>query len=135
MWAYGSRTAGIASRWGVQATGLIVPPVVKQLSDGAVLEKFKEFVGAQGRDVSFIDDPEKFPKAKYVRKLSAQKRGYIHTVNAGMVARGVRILAENSDDTLDYAVGVSDVMKVGMQIKQGEPLMMIHIGSKAPNHR
>ncbi|MDR2436397.1 MAG: thymidine phosphorylase [Puniceicoccales bacterium] len=105
--------------------------IVKQLSDGIALEKFKEFVGAQGGDTSYIDDPEKFPKAKYVRKLSAQKRGYIHTVNAGMVARGVRILAENSDGTLDYAVGVSDVMKVGMQIKQGEPLMMIHYNDES----
>jgi pyrimidine-nucleoside phosphorylase len=105
--------------------------IVKQLSDGAALEKFKEFVGAQGGDISYIDDPEKFSKAKYVRKLSAQKRGYIHTVNAGMVARGVRILAESPDGTLDYAVGVSDVMKVGMQIKQGEPLMMIHYNDES----
>ncbi|MDR3273752.1 MAG: thymidine phosphorylase [Puniceicoccales bacterium] len=105
--------------------------IVKHLSDGTALEKFKEFVDAQGGDTSYIDNPEKFPEAKCVRKLSAQKRGYIHTVNAGMIARGVRILAENSDGTLDYAVGVSDVMKVGMQIKQGEPLMMIHYNNES----
>ncbi|MDR0595365.1 MAG: thymidine phosphorylase [Puniceicoccales bacterium] len=105
--------------------------IVKHLADGTALEKFKEFVEAQGGDVSYIENPEKFPEAKHVRKLSAQKRGYIHTVNAGMIARGVRILAENSDGTLDPAVGVSDVMKVGMQIKQGEPLMMIHYNDES----
>jgi pyrimidine-nucleoside phosphorylase len=105
--------------------------IVKRLSDGSALDKFKEFIAAQGGDVSYIDDPEKFPQAKCVRKLSAQKRGYIHTVNAGMIARGVRILAERLDGTFDYAVGVSDVMKVGMQIKQGEPLMMIHYNDES----
>jgi pyrimidine-nucleoside phosphorylase len=105
--------------------------IVKRLSDGTALDKFKEFVGSQGGDISYIEDPGKFQEAKYVRKLSAQKRGYIHTVNAGMIARGVRILAENTGGTLDYSVGVSDVMKVGMQVKQGEPLMMIHYNDEA----
>lgn len=106
--------------------------IMKKLSDGSALEKFKELVEAQGGDVSYIDNPEKFPEAKYVRKLSAQKRGYIHTVNAGMIARGVRILAESADSGIfDYSVGVSDIMKVGMQIKQGEPLMMIHYNDES----
>lgn len=105
--------------------------IVKKLSNGEALEKFKELVSSQGGDVSYIERPENFPEAKYIRKLSAQKRGYIHTVNAGMIARGVRILAENPDGTLDHSVGVSDIMKVGMQIKQGEPLMMIHYNDEA----
>ncbi|MDR2577066.1 MAG: thymidine phosphorylase [Puniceicoccales bacterium] len=100
--------------------------VQKSLSSGAAFEKFKEIVAAQGGDISYLDDMEKFPKAQFVRKLPAPKRGYIHTINAGMVARGVRLLAERPDGTLDPSVGVSKIMKVGVQIKQGEPLMMIH---------
>jgi pyrimidine-nucleoside phosphorylase len=100
--------------------------IIKKLSDGSALNKFKELVAEQGGDTSYIDNPEKYPKAKYSRKLSAQKRGYIHTVNAGMVARGVSILSKKSDGTIDHTVGVSGIMKVGMQIKQGEPLIMIH---------
>jgi pyrimidine-nucleoside phosphorylase len=100
--------------------------IIKKLSDGSALEKFKEMVGEQGGDTSFIDNPDKYPKAKYARKLSAQKRGYIHTVNAGMIARGVKILSKKKDGTTDHTVGVSGIMKVGMQIKQGEPLIIIH---------
>ena len=100
--------------------------VTKKLSDGSALQKFKELIAAQGGDVSFIDNPEKFPKAKHVKKLVAQKRGYVHTVNAGMIARGVQLLSQKEDGTTDYAVGVSDIMKVGLQVKQGEPLIMIH---------
>ena len=100
--------------------------VQKSLSSGSAFKKFKEIIEAHGGDASFIDDTEKLPKARFVRKLPAPKRGYIHTINAAMIVRGVKILAQKADGTLDPAVGVSKIMKVGIQIKQGEPLMMIH---------
>lgn len=108
--------------------------VERHLTDGSALEKLKDLVKAQGGDASYIDDPEKFPKAKYIRKLPAPKRGYVHTINAAMIARGVHILGAGKDkpsDKIDYAVGVSEIKKVGTQVKQGEPLMMIHYNDEA----
>ncbi|HOO93140.1 MAG TPA: thymidine phosphorylase, partial [Opitutales bacterium] len=90
------------------------------------LQKFREMIQAQGGDPAFIDDPSLLPKAKHVRKLPAPKRGYVHTINAGMIARGVQILATDSKGKIDPAVGVSEIKKVGTQMKQGEPLIMIH---------
>ena len=89
---------------------------------------------AQGGDTSYIDHPEKFPQARHIRKLPAPKRGYVHTINAAMIARGVHLLGagrENPHDKIDYSVGVSEVKKVGTQVKQGEPLMMIHYNDEA----
>lgn len=100
--------------------------VRKHLQDGIALAKLREMIAAQEGDVSYIDDPEKFPKAKYVKKLPAAKRGYVHTIHAGMLVRGVQILARKRDGSIDHAVGVSEVKKVGYQVKQGEALMMIH---------
>ena len=105
--------------------------VQRSLKDGSALKKFKEIVAAQGGDTSYIDDPDKFPTAKHVRKLPAPKRGYVHTIDTGMVARGVRILAEQKNGKLDPAVGVSEIKKVGAQMKQGEPLMMIHYNEES----
>jgi pyrimidine-nucleoside phosphorylase len=108
--------------------------VQRHLADGSALEKFKELVQAQGGDVSYIDHPEKFPQAKHIRKLPAPKRGYVHTINAAMIARGVHLLGagrEQAHDKIDYAVGVSEIKKVGTQVKQGEPLMMIHYDDEA----
>jgi pyrimidine-nucleoside phosphorylase len=105
--------------------------IIKKLSDGSALDKFKEMIREQGGDTSYIDNPSKYPRAKYSRKLSAQKRGYIHTVNAGMIARGVSILSKKKDGTTDHSVGISGVMKVGMQIKQGEPLVMVHYNDES----
>lgn len=104
--------------------------VEKHLKNGTALEKFKEMIKAQKGDVSYIDDPSKFPVAKYVRKLPAPKRGYVHTINAGMIARGVQILAQTKKG-YDPAVGVSEIKKVGTQVKQGEPLMMIHYNDES----
>jgi pyrimidine-nucleoside phosphorylase len=108
--------------------------VQRHLSDGSALEKFKELVKAQGGDTTFIDHPDKFLHAKHIRKLPAPKRGYVHTINAAMIARGVHLLGggrENPGDKLDHAVGVSEIKKVGTQVKQGEPLMMIHYNDEA----
>lgn len=105
--------------------------VQRHLEDGSALGKFKEMVAAQGGDVSMIDDPDKLPSAKHCRKLPAPKRGYVHTINAGMVARGVHTLALKKDGSLDPAVGISEVKKIGTQMKQGEPLMMIHYNDES----
>ena len=100
--------------------------VQRHLKDGSALEKFKEMIAAQGGDTKMIDDPDKLPTAKFCKKLPSPKRGYVHTINAGMIARGVRMLAQRKNGTLDPAVGISEIKKVGTQMKQGEPLMMIH---------
>ena len=105
--------------------------VQRHLKDGSALQKFKDMLEAQGGDSSVIDNPDKFPAAKHVRKLPAPKRGYVHTINAGMIAAGVQKLATKADGTYDPAVGVSEIKKVGTQVKQGEPLMMIHYNEES----
>src|ERR1041385_2154274 len=117
--------------------------VQRHLTDGSALQKFKDLVKAQGGDTSFIDHPEKFPAAKHIRKLPAPKRGYVHTINAAMIARGVHLLGAgiepavngtnhaNHHGKIDHSVGVSEIKKVGTQVKQGEPLMMIHYNDEA----
>ncbi|MEY4688526.1 MAG: hypothetical protein RIR76_2549 [Verrucomicrobiota bacterium] len=108
--------------------------VQRHLTDGSALAKLKELVKAQGGDTSYIDNPDKFTPARHIRKLPAPKRGYVHTINAAMIARGVHILGAGRDanqSKIDYSVGVSEVKKVGTQVKQGEPLMMIHYNDEA----
>ncbi|MCG8526950.1 MAG: thymidine phosphorylase [Opitutales bacterium] len=100
--------------------------VQRHLEDGSALQKFREMIEAQGGDASFIDDPDKLLTAKHVRKLPAPKRGYVHTINAGMIAHGVQTLATDKNGKIDPAVGISEIKKVGTQMKQGEPLIMIH---------
>jgi pyrimidine-nucleoside phosphorylase len=55
----------------------------------------------------------------------------VHTIDAGKIAQGVRLLATLKDGTLDPSVGVTEIRKVGTQVKQGEPLIMIHYNDEA----
>jgi pyrimidine-nucleoside phosphorylase len=105
--------------------------VEKHLGDGSAFAKFKEMVAAQGGNTAYLDDPSKFTPAKYIRKLPAPKRGYVHTINAGMIAHGVQLLAANKKGKPDPSVGVSEIKKIGTQVKQGEPLMMIHYNDES----
>ena len=46
-------------------------------------------------------------------------------------AEGVQKLAMKKNSKYDPAVGVSEIKKVGTQVKQGEPLMMIHYNEES----
>ena len=49
----------------------------ENIANGKGLEKLKEFIKAQGGDVSPIDNPELFPVAKYIIPVKAENDGYI----------------------------------------------------------
>jgi len=113
---------------GVAGSTLSSKQIVENaLKEGLAFEKFKDMIKAQGGDITYIDNADKFPVAKHVKKLPAPKRGYVHTIDASKIAEGVKILAMGEKgEKLDVSAGVSEIQKVGTQVKQGQPLMMIH---------
>lgn len=100
--------------------------VERVIEDGSALKKFLEMIKAQGGSAPWLEDPSKYPMPKHVRKLPAPKRGYVHNINSGMIARAVQILAKTKTGKIDPYVGVTEIKKIGTQVKQGEPLLMIH---------
>ena len=57
----------------------------------------------------------------------AEAMSTLGTINAAMIARGVHMLSfDEKGKKLDPSAGVSELKKVGTQMKEGEPLMMIH---------
>lgn len=100
--------------------------VERVIKDGSALKKFLEMIKAQGGSAPWLEDPSKYPMPKHVRKLPAPKRGYVHNINSGMIARAVQILATTKTGKIDPYVGVTEIKKIGTQVKQGEPLLMIH---------
>jgi pyrimidine-nucleoside phosphorylase len=51
----------------------------RSIADGSAFEKFRVLVQTQGGDVSFVDDPDKFPKAKLVDVVKAPRSGFINS--------------------------------------------------------
>ena len=100
--------------------------VERVIEDGSAYKKLLEMIKAQSGSAPWLEDPTKYPMPKHVRKLPAPKRGYVHNINAGQIARGVQILSKTKSGKMDPYVGVTEVKKIGTQVKQGEPLLLIH---------
>jgi pyrimidine-nucleoside phosphorylase len=101
----------------------------QSIADGSAFEKFRVLVQAQGGDVSFVDDPDKFPKAKFVELVKAPRSGFISQVHARGVGEASVTLGAGrakKGDPVDHAVGFVIHHKVGDQVEEGQPLFTIH---------
>jgi pyrimidine-nucleoside phosphorylase len=99
------------------------------IASGTAFEKLRVLVQAQGGDVSYIDDPTKFPRAKYVSDVAAPRSGCIAQIHAGSVGEASVILGAGrakKSDLVDHAVGIVVHKKVGNWAEKGEPLFTIH---------
>ena len=106
--------------------------VTDHLNNGSAFEAFKAIVKAQGGDVSYLDHPEKFPKAKHVRKLQIAKRGYIHSVDIALLEKGLEILMQSdASGKIDPTVGIGNVMKAGMPIVPSDVLLEVHYNDES----
>jgi pyrimidine-nucleoside phosphorylase len=101
----------------------------KSIADGGAFEKLRVLVQAQGGDVSYIDEPSKFEKAKYVEVVLSPQNGYLSEVQARTVGEAAVTLGAGrakKSDPVDHAVGFVIHHKVGDEINVGEPLFTIH---------
>ncbi len=106
----------------------------KALSDGSAFEKFHILVEAQGGDVSYIDDPSKFPAARLIEVVKSPRTGYLSGIHARTVGEASVTLGAGrarKTDSVDHAVGFIIHHKVGDQVKAGEPLFTIHANDPA----
>ncbi|OFW35137.1 MAG: pyrimidine-nucleoside phosphorylase [Candidatus Aquicultor primus] len=94
------------------------------LESGKALEKFREFIEAQGGDGSVVDDPRRIlPHAQYVEDLIIADSGYVVGVNAEELGVAARILGagrKTKDDVIDHTAGIVVAKKVGDYINAGE---------------
>ena len=57
------------------------------IKNGKALEKFKELVKAQGGDVTYIEDLDKFEKAPIITPVISEREGYVEKLDAGIIGR------------------------------------------------
>lgn len=104
------------------------------LASGAALEKFRELVAAQGGDGRVVDEPARLPQAKFKEAVVAARAGFVGNVDAmGVALAALRLGAgrAKASDTVDHAVGVSGLVKVGERVEAGAPLGVIHANDAA----
>lgn len=103
------------------------------LKEGRAWEFFKQLVAAQGGDVRYIENPQLLPKASLIETVPSPQSGFLSEINAQDVGEtSVELGAGRArkGDTIDPAVGIVILHKVGEKIAKGEPLFTIHADSQ-----
>ena len=99
------------------------------IKTGAALNKFKEFVKAQGGDPSYIDDTDKFDKAKFIVPVKASKKGVvkkIHAEHLGLIAMELGAGRATKEDVIDLSVGIVLNKKRGDKVADGDIIAYVH---------
>ncbi|MDH5605724.1 MAG: thymidine phosphorylase [Anaerolineae bacterium] len=103
------------------------------ISSGKAFAQFKKLVEAQGGDVSYIENPDKFPAAEFIETVTAERGGYLSGIEAqafGEMAVQLGAGRLEKGDPIDHTVGIVVHRKVGDKISAGDALFTIHANSQ-----
>lgn len=102
------------------------------IEDGSAYNKFKEFVAAQGGDVSYIDDYDKLINVTEKIDITSDKTGYVKSIQAYYIGESVMILGggrEKKGDAIDHNVGLILTKKVGDYVNKGDTIAVMYINA------
>lgn len=95
----------------------------------SALEKFAEFVRAQGGDDSCVYDSSKFSSASLLEEVKAETDGYVTEIITDEIGMTSLILGggrETKDSIIDLTVGIRIVKKIGDKVIQGDTLAVLY---------
>jgi len=101
----------------------------EQIDNGKAFEKFVQMVKLQGGNTKFILHPEKYPKSKFIKKIKAEKSGYIKSINnyqIGMAALELGAGRKTKTDKIDPKAGIVFKVKLGDKVKKGQIIAEFH---------
>ncbi len=103
--------------------------MLENIDNGLAFNKFKEMVQNQGGDISYLDDVEKFEKAKFIIEVKSDKNGQISEMNAEDIGKLACFLGAGrvkKEDKIDMTVGIILNKKVNDFVEQDEKLATIY---------
>jgi pyrimidine-nucleoside phosphorylase len=106
----------------------------RAIEDGSGLAKLRELVGAQGGDVSMVDDPARLPRAPKVETLRAPRTAYVAAIAADRIGiASVRLGAgrEKKGEPIDHRTGIVLHAKVGDRVERGQPYADVYVAGKS----
>lgn len=98
------------------------------LKNGQAFKKFLEIAKAQGADIQFLENPDKYPTASEKAKLTAEKDGFITQLTAldiGLACVELGAGRLRAEDSVDPQAGVILFKKIGDKVTSGEDLLEI----------
>lgn len=99
------------------------------LADGSAFQKFRTLVAVQGGDASYVDQPDRLPRAGLIEAVPTPRGGWLSRVDARIIGEAAVTLGAGrakKTDAIDHAVGLEIHHKVGDRVEVGMPLFTIH---------
>ena len=100
----------------------------RTVSEGSAMEKFAQVIEAQGGDPRVVEEPELLPQPGHRIHVPALRDGIVTRCDArtiGLAATRLGAGRERKEDTIDPAVGITVLAKMGDEVAAGEPLAAI----------
>ncbi len=100
------------------------------LSSGEAMERFAHMVHALGGPVDFCERPNAYLQRAPVRvRVPAPHDGYLAACETRDIGLAVVELGggrKRATDPIDHRVGVSELLPLGTQVSEGEPIATVH---------
>ncbi|MCT8269097.1 thymidine phosphorylase [Afifella sp. JA880] len=100
------------------------------LANGEAAERFQKMVSALGGPADFVENPEgHLPKAPFARTVGSASTGYVEAIDTRAIGVAVVTLGggrRRAEDTIDHAVGVTQLAAIGDEVGPEHPLALVH---------
>ena len=103
--------------------------ILTNIENGKAYNKFLELVKSQNGNIEYIENVEKFEKAKYIIPVIADNCGFIEELNAekiGLISVSLGAGRIKKEDDIDKAVGIILNKKIADEVKTGDILAYVH---------
>ncbi len=104
--------------------------IATAIRSGDAAEAFGRMIAAQGGPLAFIDNWARFlPEATVIREVTTKVEGYVTAIDGEVLGDAVVSLGGGrrvETDTVDPAVGYSDVVRFGAKVTRGTVLGVVH---------
>lgn len=108
--------------------------VREAIDSGKALDKFREWIAAQGGNGKVADDTSLLPSAAVKHTVTAAETGYIMAANAEMIGLAAMKLGAgrvSANDEIDPAAGIELIKTVGDYVNQDDPIAVFHASDES----
>ncbi len=108
--------------------------LLETIKNGKALDKFAEFIKAQGGDSEFVYHPELLKMGSIQYEVKAPKDGYIQGIDAEKIGNASSVLGGGrvtKDSHIDLSVGIYIHKKLGDKVSKNEPIARIYANDDA----
>ncbi len=111
--------------------------VITAIESGTAFNKMKQWIAAQGGDISQIDNTSLLPQAKFSTEVICEADGYITAMNAEEIGKASVMLGAgraSKETEIDYAAGIVIDKKVGDKVCRGDRLATLFYDNGTPDN-